>query len=321
VPLASARLSVFYRQLSQQLGAGLTLVQALRAPSPAPADDTARMAARAAGGESVAAVVAGAGAWLPQADRPVLVAAAQAGRLPLVLSHLAERHAELAATRRRVIMACLYPVGVFHFGALLFPFLRLIDFERGLQWSLSAYLGGLLAILVPVWGGAVLLWYLVRRENAFALAFLNLLPAIGGYRKNQALADFSFALGNLLEAGAPISRAWRDAGEICGSPRLRAAAEVIHDRIQLGEAPGPLLAATKAFPHEFMVRYQTGESTGSLEQALLALAADHQTTANQRLVAASVLYPGMLFGLVAIMVGYVVITFFLSYIRTLESLM
>jgi general secretion pathway protein F/type IV pilus assembly protein PilC len=321
VPLSHAKLSTLYRQLAQQLSAGLTLAQALRAPSPAPAGDCFRLAAMAEGGLAVAEIVAAAGEWLPQSDRPFIVAAAGSGRLPQVLANLSERHAQIGATQMRAGLACIYPLGVFHFGALLFPFLRLIDFEKGLQWSTQAYLGGLLAILLPVWGGGAVLWFAVRVGNPMALAFLDLLPAIGGYRKHQALADFAFALGNLLEAGAPIGDAWRDAGKISRSPRLLRATGEINAVIESGLAPGPRLEATRVFPAEFIARYQTGETTGSLEASLLALATDHQARANQRLTVASMLYPGLLFGVVALMVAWFVISFYMSYIGTLNNLM
>lgn len=321
MPLPHQKLASFYHQLAQQLTSGLTLAQALHAPSAAPAGDTTHLAALAESGASITEIVTAAGPWLPPADRPFLVAAANSGRLPRVLTNLADRHTQIAQTHRRVVMACLYPVGVFHFAAAIFPFLRLINFEVGLRWSLASYLGGLCAILLPVWGGAILLWTLVRRENPLALASLNLLPAIGGYRKNQALADFAFALGNLLDAGAPIGQAWIDAGEISRSPRIRAAAETIHSHIERGEAPGPHLALTRVFPQEFVARYQTGEKTGNLDHTLLGLAADHQATANQRLTAASMLYPGLLFGAVAVMVGYVVISFAMQYYGTINKLM
>lgn len=324
MPLPHAKLSVVYRQLAQQLSAGLTLAQSLRAPSLAPAGDSFRMAAMAEGGESVAAVIASAGSWLPVSDRPFLVAAAESGRLPHILANLSERHARIATTQQRVFMACLYPVGVFHFGALVFGLIRMINFSGGgLQGGVAGYFGGVLSILLPVWIAAGVLWYLVKREQPVVLALLDLLPAIGGYRKNQALADFSFALGNLLEAGAPIRRAWLDAGRIARSPRIRRVSENIADHIQNGLAPGPHLAGSGGgvFPHEFIARYQTGESTGGLEHALLGLAADHQDTANRRLVAASMLYPGLLFAAVALMIAWFVISFYMGYIGQINHML
>ena len=321
VPLASDKLSIFYRQLAQQLSAGLTLAQALRAPSPAPVGDRFRLALLIERGASVDQMLGAAGPWLPEADRPFLVAAAESGRLPVVLANLADRHAQMAQTRRRMIMASLYPLGVFHFGAVLFPFLRLIDFEHGLRWSLPGYLLGVAALLLPVWGAGALLWLGVRRRHPLASVLLNSLPAIGGFRKHQALANFSFALGNLLEAGAPIGRAWLSAGEIARSPRLTEAARSIHERILQGEAPGAWLKRTHAFPADYVTRYQSGEATGSLETTLLALAAHHQETANQRLAAATMIYPGLLFAAVAGLIGWFVISFFMQYYATINSLL
>lgn len=321
MPLPHDKIASVYHQLSRQLSAGLTLAQSLRAPSAAPADDSLRLAALAESGASFAVIAASAGPWLPTSDRAFLIAAARTGRLPRVLTNLAERHEQIAQTRRRVLLSCLYPACVFHLGALLFPFLRLIDFETGLRWSLPAYLGGVAAILLPAWGLVTITWILVRRENPTALAVLGALPAIGGYRKNQALADFAFALGNLLEGGEPIGPAWLTAGNLARSPRIAAAARTIHAAIERGEPPGPRLAETAVFPPEFIARYRTGETTGSLDAALLSLAADHQATANQRLMAASMLYPSLLFAAVAAMVAWFVIRFALQYVGKINSLM
>jgi general secretion pathway protein F/type IV pilus assembly protein PilC len=321
VPLAHAPLSLFYRQLAQQLAAGLTFAQSIRAPSPAPAAERRRLGDLAEAGASMDHIVASAGAWLPAADRPLLTAAASAGRLPLVLAHLADHHAELAATRRRVLVASAYPVFVFHLGALVFPFVRMIDFERGLCGGVETYLAGLALILVPAWGLVFLGSLLLKRDNPVAHGVLDALPAIGGYRRQRALSDFAFTLGTLLEAGAPIGEAWRRAGESSRAPRLRRAARDIAAAVEGGLAPGSLLAGTGVFPVEFVHRYITGETTGGLEQSLLALAADHQERAKGRLAAATALYPALLFAGVVAMIGYLVIGFVLKYVNTLNTLM
>ncbi len=321
MPLAPRKLSVFYRQLAQQLAAGLPLAESLRAPSPAPSGDCFRLAELAESGQAVSAFLPTAGPWLPEQDIPFLIAGAQSGRLPQILAHLSDRHAQLHATRMRVALACAYPLAVFHFGALIFPFLRMIDFAKGFHGGLLGYLGGLAAILVPVWGGAALFYVLIRRRNPFALNVLDRMPAIGSFRKNQALADFSFALGHLLEAGLPIGQAWLEAGRIARSPRLLHASETISAAIGRGQAPSLHLAATQVFPPEFINRYRTGENTGSLDAALLALAADHQSQANLRLTVASMLYPALLFGAVALMVAYFVVSFYAGYFNSLNHIM
>ncbi len=319
--LSHPKLSAFYLQLSQQLGAGLTLAQSLAAPSPAPYADCARLLRLIHDGEPVDRIFASAGDWLPEEDRPFLIAAADTGRLPLILKTLSERHAHLGALQNRVVYTCLYPVGVLHFGSLVFAFFRLIDWQSGIHWSTPRFIAGALMILLPFWISAILLFVLTRRRNPFAMFFLNLLPAIGGYRRQQALADFAFSLGHLLEAGAPIEDAWRNAGQIANSPRIAAAAEDIRTHILDGGAPGARLMSHRVFPHDFVALYQTGETAGGLDKNLLHLAQIHQERANQKLSLAATIYPGLLFFTVAGLVLYIVITAYAGYYGTINKMM
>jgi len=321
LPLSHAKLSAFYLQLGQQLGAGLTLAQSLAARSPAPPKDCQRLVNLITAGEPVAAVFAAAGDWLPQEDRPLLIAAADTGRLPLILHTLSARHAEIGTIQNRVLLACLYPLGVLHFGSLVFALFRLIDWEKGLNWSFAGFISGVFMILLPVWGLGITFTILIRRRNPAALALLDLLPAIGGYRKHQALADFSFALGHLLEAGAPIAAAWSSAGLISGSARISEAAEDIRERILMGEAPGAHLASHRVFPGEFVSFYLNGESTGGLDKSLLHVAGLEQARASQRLTFAAMLYPGILFFGVAMMVAYIVISAYAGYIGNINRML
>ncbi len=319
--LSHAKLSAFYLQLSQQLGAGLTLAQSLAARSPAPAADCARLVRLIHDGEIVAKVFTAAGNWLPEEDRPFLAAAAATGRLPLILRTLSARHAHLGTLQRRVAFSCLYPLGVLHFGSLVFALFRLINWETGIHWSTPGFIGGVLMILLPFWGSVIGLAVLMRRRNPIAATFLSLLPAIGGYRREQALADFAFALGNLLEAGAPIADAWHSAGEIANSTRIAAAAAAVHAQILRGGAPGAVINSQRVFPPDFVTLYQTGEVTGSLDKNLIHLAEIHQDRARQKLAFAAVLYPGLLFFAVAALVLSIVISAYSGYIGNINKML
>ncbi len=314
MPLSHRQLANVCQQFAQQLGAGLTFHQALAAPSAIPRDERRRLAALIEQGHSLPHVLDAAGDWLPANDRLFLIAASQTGRLPVVLQSLSKRHEQLAKLRTRVLMACLYPVGVLHFGALVFAFFRLIDWEKGIVWDPLRFGLGLAMILGPVWIGGLLLGVAIKLRFPPALWLLGLLPAIGGYRRNQALADFAFALGNLLEAGAPIGAAWEGAGHISGSPRISRAAADIVQKIEARESPGAHLETHRVFPHDFVALYQTGEATGALDRTLLRLAEVHQERADNLLKVASLLYPSLLFMAVAVMVGFIVVSFYAGYI-------
>lgn len=258
---------------------------------------------------------------MPADDRPFIIAAAETGRLPLILKALSARHEELGIQQGRMIQSCIYPVGVMHFGALVFAYFRLLNWETGLQWSTPGFIAGVLMIILPFWTAAVLLSVLVRRRNPLALALLNFLPAIGGYRRQQSLADFAFALGHLLEAGAPIGSAWNKAGTIANCPRIAAAASTVCAAIERGVAPSTLLNAHTVFPTGFVSLYRTGEITGSLDQNLLRLAALHQENAQKQLKLAASIYPNVLFFAVAGLVLYIIISSYAGYIGNLNNLM
>lgn len=317
MPLSHRKIAAVYLQLAQQLGAGLTIAQALGMPSAIPVRERRRLVALIEQGHPLDVVIDSADDWLPDEDRAFLAAAAQTGRLPLILHELSERHDHLAKLQMRVLMACLYPAFVLHFGAVVFAFFRLIDWEKGLLWDTPRFVTGIAMILGPVWGGAVLLRLGITLRLAPARWLLNALPAVGGYRRNQALADFAFALGQLLSAGAPIASAWACAGEIANSPRIARAARAIDRNIVARESPGAHLGEHSVFPPDFVAGYLTGEHTGSLDQSLLKLAEVYQERAHTKLKVAAFAYPMLLFFAVAGMVLYIVVSFYAGYLNSI----
>ncbi len=317
--LSHRKLSNWYRQLAQQLEAGLPLPAALRSSrgtgaSPANLD---AMAARIEAGGSTGDALRTAESWLPLGDVLALSAAAEGGRMPQTLRHLSHRHAELGSAKLKLLLACLYPLGVLHVGLLLLPVMRMIDLEKGFHWDAFVYARGLAATVLPLWGAAALIWYLARRGNPVLGRIADALPAIGGYRRNQALADFSFALANLLESGVPIGQAWAASGAITRSPKLKAAAEAMTAVVAARAAPGSQLYAWPCFPADFVALYHTGETTGQLEANLHRLAAQYQDSAARSLTIVTLVYPAALFLLVAAAVAYHAIRIYGGYLKML----
>ena len=321
--LSHRKLSAWYAQLAQQLESGLPFTQALRLArgTGMPSAGLEGMATTIESGGSVDAALRAGTAWLPPADVLALSAAAEAGRMPRTLRNLSVRHGEIGAAQLRLMLACVYPLGVLHFGLLLLPVLGMIDWEKGFQWSTPGYLRQVALSLGPLWALVIATSWLVRRGNPAVLAVARALPAIGGYMRAQALADFAFALGNLLEAGVPIGRAWATAGAIARSRDLQAAARAMEQAIAQGSAPGPQLAAWPVFPPDFVALYVGGETTGQLEPNLLRLATLQQDAANRALTQATLIYPTLLFFGVAGMVIYQVTKFYGAYLKMIQGML
>jgi general secretion pathway protein F/type IV pilus assembly protein PilC len=320
--LGHRKLSAWYNLLAQQLESGLTFADALRLSRGigAPSADVDAMAATVEGGGSIDDALARAGAWLPSPDRLFLSAAASAGRMPRTLFLLSARHALLGSAKLRTLLACLYPVAVLHLGLFLLPLMRMIDWEKGYTWDPAAYVRGLAFTLLPLWGAGCIGWILLRRQNPAIVGFVRLIPIVGNYLRARALSDFSFALGNFLEAGVPIEQAWAVAGTLSQSSRLRNAADAVGLVIARGEQPGLMLAGTKGFPADFVALYRSGELSGQLEQNLLRLSTQYQEQAQRSLTVATIVYPGLMFVAVAAGVGYFVITIYGGYFKMLTSL-
>lgn len=320
--LGHRKLAAWYHQLAQHLEAGLPLAAALRSSQGigAPARMLKGMAGTIEAGGSAADALRSAGAWIPLGDVLALTAAAEAGRMPRTLHALSARHEQIGAAKLRIVLACLYPLAILHFGLLLLPVTRMIDWEKGFQWSARAYAQGIALTILPLWIAAIAIWSLARRGNPVVAKVVALLPALGAYARRQALADFSFSLGNFLDAGVPIAQAWAAAGLITRSSNLKTAAKAMEAVIARGEAPGGKLGAWPCFPPDFVALYRTGESTGQLEANLLQLAAHHQDAANRALGVATVVYPLIMFLLVAATVAYFVISIYAGYLKMLGKL-
>lgn len=322
VPLGHKKLARWYLILAQHLEAGVPLANALRFSSGAgvPAREIEAVAALIEQGGSINDALRAFERWMPVADRRFFSAAAEAGRLPRVLRNLSARHAQSSSVKLRLLLASLYPLGVLHIGLLLFPVLRMINWEKGFFWDGSAYARALALTFLPLWGVLLTLGFLARRQSPVLGQLGRMLPLFRGYIKAQALADFSFGLGNFLDAGLPISRAWLAAGEVARSPELLSASQQMDTRIEHGEAPGSALSGYRCFPADFVALYRAGESTGQLEQNLFQLASLNQEQADHHLKLATLVYPGLLFLFVAGMVAYLVISFYSGYFKMLGDL-
>ncbi|WP_414662998.1 type II secretion system F family protein [Horticoccus sp. 23ND18S-11] len=322
MPLGHRKLSAWYRQLAQQLEAGLPLADAIRASrgTGAPAAGLEQMATTIERGGSTDDALRAAGAWLPLADVLALSAAAGAGRMPRTLDNLSARHAEIGAAKLRLALACLYPLGILHFGLLLLPVMGMIDWEKGFQWSTTAYVRGVLRTIIPLWAVGGIFWIMARRGSPVLSRLARLLPGLRGYVRFQALADFCFGLANFLEAGVPIGQAWAAAGLVTRSTDLMAAAAAMETVIAGGAAPGRKLGAWACFPPEFVGLYRSGEDTGHLEANLHKLTAQYQDAANRALAFATLLYPAVLFVAVAGTVAYHVISIYAAYLRMLDKI-
>ena len=175
--LSHRRLSSWYHQLAQQLEAGLPFADAVRSAGGTGLPDAGleAVAGTVEAGGTIAAAWKAAERWLPLADRLVLSAAAESGRMPAVLTSLAQRHQQLGAAKLRAALACMYPLVLLHVGLIVLPLTGMIDWEKGFAWNPGAYARTLVLTLLPLWTILVVLAILIRRQHpALTLSLIHI---------------------------------------------------------------------------------------------------------------------------------------------------
>ncbi|MBC2595823.1 type II secretion system F family protein [Ruficoccus amylovorans] len=319
--LSHKQLSAWYLQLRQMLEAGLLISDAVETASGPSGRERAALASRLRSGQNLDEALGQTDGWLPRADRLFLKAAALTGQLPQTLSNLAERHQRIAGTQMKCLLACLYPLAVLHLGILARAVLKLVDSQSGFQFEPVVFLKALLLPLGVLWAVIALVVFLVKTGSPAIPFVMKFLPGLRGYGAGQRMADLASALKGFVEAGLPIGESWAAAGAVTGNARLKAAGLAIREAVNRGEAPSAHLARLGCFPADFVSLYTTGERTGHLDSSLAALARRYQDQANTGLTVTMILYPMLIFLVVAGLVVVQVVGFYAGYFNQINEIM
>ncbi len=320
MPASHKTLANWYLQLAQHMEAGIPLAEAIECASGPPASGRRKLTEQLHAGETIATVITNAPGWLPRADRIFIIAAADSGRLPQTFFNLHTRHQRIADIQRKVVFSTLYPLGVFHFAAVVLVFMQNLDYESGLS-SLNPSLMGLqvLSLLVPLWALIGLVVVMAKIESPLLPRLIRCVPLLRKYSKTQAVADLANSLGTFVETGLPIQRAWQYATDITNASEFKRAYRNLQPTFDAGDDPGTQLQKLKCFPADFCAYYQTGAQTGKLDESLKTIGEQYQGKANRALTIAAATYPSILFALVACMVAYTIICFYAGYLNMLQD--
>lgn len=308
--ISHKKLSNWYAQLGQHVEAGILLADALRLSEGPPAKSREIMADRIQNGHTFEDVLREAPKWLPRADRFFLIAGMETGNLPKTLQNLSDRHSRIGATKVKVVLGLLYPMGVFHLAALLLPIVQMIDYEVGFQWNAIKYVIQALTLLVPIWVTMALIYYLAQSDHPLLPRLIRCLPLLKKYSEMEALADLSYALGTFIAAGVPAPSAWRLSCKIVNDERFNAVLKKLEPTFTSGNEPGDQLKQFKCFPPEFRAFYKTGAESGKLDSNLIHCGRQFQEQANTAMTVAALVYPSLIFAVIA---GFIIVTIFRVY--------
>ena len=321
-PNSFRRRSEFYHQLSVLLQAGVGLTQSLEQIAPPSQRDGLHIREsidRLNAGETFSETLIGRENWLPAFDRMMIEAGEAGGRLDDTLRILSDHYHQRSALIRDVLMKLAYPLFIIHF-IILMPGIILYGnslLGGGSASLLSAFFPSLLT-LSALYTAVFFVLYLGQANRGFAIRhgierIWHRTPMFGRAVKELKLSRLSFALYAMLNAGVNVREAWESAASASGSPWLATSVHTWLPELDSGSLPSEALQRRKDFPRTFRDIYSTGEVSGQLDDSLPRLAKHFQETGVRHLVTSSAITTAVVYGVVAIAVAFIVISFWMSH--------
>jgi type IV pilus assembly protein PilC len=267
-------LTVFTRQLSTLISAGLPLLRSLRTLSKQEKNVNLRkimgsLAESVEGGTTFSEALA----QHPKAFNKLYVNMVKAGELggvlEIVLTRLAEFAEKSQRIRGKVTSAMVYPAVVLTIAVGIVTFLMLfivpkfeaifkdmlggrplpaitqiiMDLSRFIQGNFLL-IAGVLTVLVIGLRFAIRLPGIAAALDSYKLK----LPLFGDLLTKTSVARFSRTLGTLVSSGVPILQALQITRDTAGNERVSAAIETIHDNVKEGESMVAPMEASQIFP-------------------------------------------------------------------------
>ncbi len=288
--------TIFLRQWSTMQGAGMTVIQTLNV--------LAEQTQNVAFGKVLSKIAMNVQEGLTltealQKNKGVfdkvfinLVSAGEnSGTLDKILERLATYYEKIAAIRRKMISASMYPaislVAVFGIVILLLvfvvPMFQKMYANQGGKLpaptqaliDISNYLKSHILYLLVIIGGAVggVIYSFKDEETRKKIdPLLLLIPIIGPLLRKSSLAQFCRTLGTLTQAGVPILDAFALAARTSGNFEIEEAAMRVQASVKEGTTIAGPLGKEKAIPKMMVSMIAIGEQTGELEKMLIKIA-------------------------------------------------
>ena len=340
-------LSVFCRQFSTMVDAGVSLVRCLdvlgqQTQDPKLKKILVEVGERVESGESLSRAMQ----RHPRTFSNLFIGLIRAGEVGGVLeeslqrlSHFLEKDVEL---RRKVKAAMTYPVLVLILatGIVIFlvawfiPQWKDILVDLGLKKddipAPTQFLIDLSDLIKYRWwmilltiGIVVFSWKMftsTRFGRRVADRMKLKVPVFGKLHHKVCMARFSRTMGTLLTSGVPILQAMETVAGTVGNTIMSDAVLEARARIREGDRIGEPLEASKLFPPMVVHMIGVGEESGSLAFMLQKIADFYESEVESTLQSlTAALEPIMIVGL-GLIVGFIVVSMFLPLVRVIEKL-
>jgi type IV pilus assembly protein PilC len=335
----SKELSIFTRQFSVMIDAGLPLVQCLEILAQQQDNkyfQQVLMQVRqdVEEGSTLAAAMARHPRVFEQLYTNMVEAGETGGILDLILQRLSTFIEKIVKLKRDIISAMIYPAAVvlMAVGAVAVIMIFVIpQFQQiflgllgpGEQLPLptrivvgfSSFLAswGGLAILLGIIGAAVGIHFFYKTPNGRKTIdrILLKIPIFGDILRKIAVARFSRTLSTLLSSGVPILQSLDITARTSGNVIIEEAILKVRAGVERGESFVEPLRVTEVFPNMVAQMIGIGEQTGALDAMLGKIADFYEQEVDAAIANLLTLIEPLLIGFLGVTIGAIVIAMYL----------
>ncbi|MCE9546503.1 MAG: type II secretion system F family protein [Planctomycetia bacterium] len=332
-------LAALCRRLSTALAAGVDVRtvmvrEAERAPRNV-RDRFLALSGEVASGGTVADAVNLTGEYFPSLFRELVALGDETGKLPEAFARLADHYEHQVRLRRQFIAGITWPMiqlgaaivivgfmiwilGVIAGGNLPFDMLGLGPKMYGNR-GLAIYIAIISGIGILIVGAVRIL----MSEAAWTGPLQRLVystPFLGHTLQMVALSRLTWALGLSLESGMEIRRAIAAGFRSTHSAIFTEQIPRIVSRIEGGQTIHEALVPCRVLPQELLDAVDVGEQSGQLPETLLRQSDEYQDRARAALAMLAVVAGFLVWGLVAVIIGAIVINIVSNYAKFITDL-
>lgn len=332
-------LSVFTRQFSVMIDAGLPLVQCLEILAQQQENKyfqqiLLQVRQDVEEGSTLAAAMARHPRVFDQLYSNMVEAGETGGILDLILQRLSTFIEKLVKLKRDVVSAMIYPAAVIvmAIGAVAVIMVVVIpQFEQiflgllgpGEQLPLPTRIVVGISNFLAGWGGVVILGTIIGTVTALRFYYRTTggrrnidrlilkIPILGDIMRKIAVARFSRTLSTLLSSGVPILQSLDITARTSGNVIIEEAIISVRTGVERGENFVDPLKATEVFPHMVAQMVGIGEQTGALDAMLGKIADFYEQEVDAAIANLLTLMEPLLIGFLGVTIGSIVIAMYL----------
>jgi type IV pilus assembly protein PilC len=335
----SKDLSIFTRQFSVMIDAGLPLVQCLEILAQQQDNKffkstLLQVRQDVEEGSTLAAAMARHPKVFDQLYTNMVDAGETGGILDLILQRLSTFIEKLVKLKRDIISAMIYPAAVIlmAIGAVSVIMIVVIpQFQNiflgllgpGEQLPLPTRIVVGISDFMAGWGGGVILASIIGSVVAIKFYYkttnghrnidrvLLKVPILGAIFRKIAVARFSRTLSTLLSSGVPILQSLDITAKTSGNVIIEEAIIKVRQGVERGENFVDPLKATDVFPNMVAQMIGIGEQTGALDAMLGKIADFYEQEVDTAIANMLTLMEPLLIGFLGVTIGSIVIAMYL----------